>query len=81
MSGFTWCFTWSDLDTGHLLKLIDDKFLEEEPYLKGIIENGSVLSVIRITSEHGSNDTLVRTSTGQEFTIKRGQLDYFYHKY
>lgn len=74
---FSFCYTWSDLDHGHFLKLEHEKFLELVPYLKGKLEVNDVVVVQRIHSDNGSNDTVVLHPNGMTFTIDRDKLDYF----
>lgn len=59
---------------------MSDEYLKHVPYLENQLKKGDVVTVIRIHSDNGSNDTVVKIDGGAEFTIKRGLLDCFYAK-
>jgi hypothetical protein len=88
MSDYSWCFTWSDLDEKHKLKLISEKFLEKYPYLadKDIII-GDSFTIIKMggqkESPHGNSTWahIKHNRLGIEFMLNRADSEFFYHKY
>lgn len=77
---FNDCFTWSDLDKGHQLKLVSEKLLEEMPYLRNKVSVGSVFEVVKIYSDETGNNTIVK-GKGIEMVLKRHMIYYFLWKY
>jgi hypothetical protein len=88
MSNYSWCFTWSDLDKNHKLKLISDKFLEKYPYLvKKDVCIGDSFTIIKMggqeDSPHGNSTWahIKHNHLGLEMLIDRDDSQFFYHKY
>lgn len=88
MSEYSYCFTWSDLDPKHKLKLISDKFLTKYPYLDAKdIKVGDVFVIIKMGGHEESPvgnsmwATIKHIGTGAEILITRYDSDFFYHKY
>ena len=87
MSEYSGCFTWSDLDKKHKLKLISKKFLEKYPYLSKKVCIGDAFTIIKMGGQEDSSygnsmwAHIKHNHLGIEIMITRDDSDFFYHKY
>lgn len=78
---FTDCYTWSDLDAGHEMKVMSDKVTEIAPYLAGKVSKGDVFKVVKIYLDHNGRKQTILKGNGIEFMIPEKTDNYFYWRY